>query len=61
MIDRLAFDIDTGDYPALSHWNTAVECMFVIDLILTFFQEYWDLENFRLVRNHWKIAKRYFR
>lgn len=57
----LAFDIDTGDYPALSHWNTAVECMFVIDLILTFFQEYWDLENFRLVRNHWKIAKRYFR
>ena len=59
--DRLAFEIDTGDYPALSHFNTTVEILFAIDLVLIFFKEYFDIENFCLVRNHWKIAKLYLR
>jgi len=57
----LAFDIDTGDHPALSHFNTTVEIMFAIDLVLTFFQEYKDPQNFEFVRNHVMIAKRYFK
>jgi len=57
----LAFDIETDDHPALNHWNTTVEIIFAIDLVLTFFKEYQDIENFCYVRNHWMIAKRYLR
>lgn len=55
----ISFDITTG--PFLSFIDNVVTACFALDFIFNFFQEYQDKETFARVRDHKKLAIRYFK
>lgn len=58
----LAFDIKTEDHVGFNIFNTYIaEILFAIDIILTFFQEYKDPQNFEFVRDPAMIALKYLK
>lgn len=55
----ISFELDTG--PFLKFVDNVVLACFALDFVFNFFQEYQDKETFARVRNHKKLAIRYFK
>ena len=56
---NISFKIQQG--PVLKFIDTAVLISFALDFFFNFFQEYQDKETFARVRNHKKLAIKYFK
>ena len=56
---NISFNITTG--PFLTFVDNLVLVCFALDFVFNFFQEYQDKETFARVRNHKKLAIRYFK
>ena len=62
LINRLAFDINTNYYPGFNVFHSYItEILFAIDIVLTFFQEYRDSQNFECIRDPVMISLKYLK
>ena len=57
----IAFDLDPPEGSASQVVDHIVEAAFFIDIILSFFQEYRDPQNFEYIKEFQLIAKHYLK